>query len=254
LREVRDARGFSSEAGTDQYVNREALPVWLGAVMEGQSCGNATSALAQREGERAGRFLQPGKEDLPERARVAWTAIGDRWQQAVEAMAWAHPGGVLALFHLYESPVDQGLLDVCLQIGPSAQLSVGHLDWNVAVVPAALRLSLAERVRGLSGLVLAEDDLHRVDAECCGRLLRNVVTGLGYAELAEFVTAPCADAVESERRVQVDVRLPDALQGFAGQIAGLGLTASQCAPALRAAVEGTDLTSQRAVKASRRRR
>ena len=37
------ARGFSSEAGTDQYVNREALPVWLGAVMEGQSCGNACS-------------------------------------------------------------------------------------------------------------------------------------------------------------------------------------------------------------------
>ena len=132
-------------------------------------------------------------------------------------MAWAHPGAVLALFHLYESRVDQGLLDVCLQIGPSAQLSVGHLDWNVAVVPAALRLSLAQRVRGLSGLILAEDDLHQVDAECCGRLLRNVVTGLGYAELAEFVTVPCADADESERRAQVDVRLPDALQGFAGE-------------------------------------
>jgi hypothetical protein len=249
------SRGLSSDAGTERYVNREALPVWLGAVVEGQSCGNATHALARREGERTGRFLRPGEENLPERARMAWTAVGDRWQQAVEAMGWAHPGAVLALFHFYESRVDHGLMDICLQIGPSAQLSVGHLDWIVALVPAALRLSLAERVRGLSGLVLAEEDLHQVDAECCARFLRNVVTGLGYPELAEFVTVPCADADEGKRpRAQVDVRLPDALQGFAGEIAGLGLTASQCAPALRAAVEGTDLTSQRVVRAPRRRR
>jgi hypothetical protein len=90
---------------------------------------------------------------------------------------------------------------------------------------------LAERVRGLSGLVLAEEDLHQVDAECCARFLRNVVTSLGYPASAEFVTVPCVDADESERPcVHVDVRLPDALQGFAGEIAGLGLTASQCVP------------------------
>ncbi len=108
------SRGLSSEAGTERYVNREALPVWLGAVVEGQSCGNATSALARREGERTGRFLRPGQEDLPKRARVAWTAVGDRWQQAVEAMGWAHPGAVLALFHFYKSRVDHGLMDICL--------------------------------------------------------------------------------------------------------------------------------------------
>ncbi len=249
-------RELSTNFGAKWFVNQEALPGWLGAVVGGQACGNATSALALREGERTRRFLRPGEEDLPERVVMAWTAIGNRWQQMVEAMAWAHPGSVLAMFHLYESSVDRGLVDAYMQVGPAAQLEVGNLDWIVAHVPAALRLSLAERVRGLSGLVLAQERLHRVDAECCRRFLRNVVTSLGYPELAEFVTVPGAglDAGSERSRAQVEVRMPDPLQSFASDTTGLGLTTSHCGPALRAAVEGTDLTSQRAVKAPQRRR
>lgn len=249
-------RGLSSNFGTERYVNQDALPGWLGAVVEGQACRNATSALAGREGERTRRFLRPGEEDLPERVATAWTAVGNRWQQMVEAMAWAHPGAVLAMFHVYGSGVDRGLVDVWMQLGPAAQLRVGHLDWFVAHVPAALRLFLAERVRGLGGLVLVEEDLYQVDSECCQLFLRNVVTGLGYPELAEFVTVPGAGPdVEGERsRVQVEVRMPDPLQSFASDTTGLGLTASHCGPALRAAVEGTDVTSRRAAKAPRRRR
>jgi hypothetical protein len=152
--------------------------------------------------------------------------------------------------------MDRSLVAAWMQTGPAAQLQVGHLDWIVAHVPAALRVSLAERVRGLSGLVLAEDDLYQLDAECCGRFLRNVVTVLGYPELAEFVIVPGAgpDAEGDRSRAQVEVRMPDALQSFASETTGLGLTASHCGPALRAAVEGTDLTSGPAVNPSRRRR
>jgi hypothetical protein len=77
-------RGLSSNFGTERYVNQEALPGWLGAVVEGQACRNATSAMARREGERTRRFLRPGEEDLPERVATAWTAVGNRWQQMVE--------------------------------------------------------------------------------------------------------------------------------------------------------------------------
>lgn len=247
------ARGLSSNAGIERYVNQDALPGWLRAVVAGQACGNATGELAKRECERSRRFLRPGEEDIPDRVRVAGMAVGERWQQMVEAMAWSHPGAVLALFHLYENNVDRGLVDVLLQVGPSAQLRVGPLDWVAALVPAALRLSLAERVRGLGGLVLADEDLYRVDAACCARFLRNLVTGLGYPELAEHVTVPSVDHADSAERTDVEVRMPFSEQGFASETVGIGLTITHCAPALRTALAGTDLASSRVQKRPRRR-
>ena len=249
-------RGLSSNFGTERYVNQDALPGWLGAVVEGQACRNATSALAGREGERTRRFLRPGEEDLPERVATAWTAVGNRWQQMVQAMAWAHPGAVLALFHVYGSSVDRSLVDAWMQLGPAAQLRVGHLDWFVAHVPAALRLSLAERLRGLGGLVLVEEDLYQVDSECCQRFLRNVVTV--WAIRNWLSSSPCqvpAPMLRASGRVcRLRCGCPIPLQSFASDTTGLGLTASHCGPALHAAVEGTDVTSRRAAKAPRRRR
>lgn len=229
--------------GRERYVN-DRLPDWLDSVVAGRATGNASRTLVEHEHERERSW--PGTGDVADRVRVAWAASTVRWNQAIEAMAQAHPGAVLAMFHYYGTGIDRNLIDACIDVGPAAQLKVGDLDWVVAVVPAAFRLTLIERNRGLNGLILLEEDLHRVNAEVCVRFLRNLVTHFGHPELAEHATSTrCrghdADVTDIPPEVAVEVRLPWQQHGFASEGVGSGITPAQCAPALRAALDGYDL-------------
>ncbi|WP_125728740.1 hypothetical protein [Kibdelosporangium aridum] len=185
-----DAADLMFQMGNTWYVNNERLPDWLDDIAGGRTCENATKALIEREHEVSRRFGRSPDEPLVQRLGDVWQAVGAHWQSMLESMALAHPGAVLALFHLYGTSIDRELLNVCIQLGPSAQLSVGHLDWAVAVVPAACRVGLAERDCGLGGLILLDRQHHRVDSAFCQRFLRNLATSLGYPELARYVSAP----------------------------------------------------------------
>jgi hypothetical protein len=50
-------RGLAGSFGTERYVNQEPLPGWLGPVVGGQACRNATDALVVVQGDarRSGR-------------------------------------------------------------------------------------------------------------------------------------------------------------------------------------------------------
>jgi hypothetical protein len=233
------AMGLTVRMGNGRYINSDCLPDWLDDVVSGRTCDNATAAMVEREYRHATQANLTEDNELPGRARDAWGDVGVRWQQALETMAWAHPGVVLALFGLYSTNVDHDLLDVCVRRGPAAQLRVGHLDWAVAVVPAAFRLGLAERDHGLGGLVLLEGPLYRVDQACCERFLRNLVRSLDHPELADRVTGPSDGAHQvvggAERSdVEFEASLAVHQWGFGAEGWGDSVTTTRCAPALRA--------------------
>jgi len=185
--EALEQHGIDSQMGREAYVNREALPDWLDEVVEGRACENATRELAQQARDQAGASRRRGSPDLPDRIQKAWHTAGERWQTMLEAMAISHPGAVVAIFQTYGSHIDGELVDACLSLRGGARLHAGHLDWTVAIVPAGFRLLLNERDRGLNGLVLLEEDLHRIDASVCNRFLDNLLAAEGHPELAKFV-------------------------------------------------------------------
>lgn len=244
--------------GNKRYINGECLPDWLDDVVRGRTCENATTSMVEREYNDVREPSGPDGGELPERVRDAWRRIGERWQQALEAMAWAHPGVVLALFGLYATDIDHDLLDVCVRRGPAAQVDAGHLDWTVAVVPAACRVGLAERDQGLGGLVLLEGPLHGVDQACCERFLRNLVVSLEHPALADRVTAPGAGsghgatAELSEEELEAGLALHQL--GFGAEGWGSRVTVGRCAAALRAAVRGVDLRQSSMSRSQRGRK
>ncbi len=123
------------------------------------------------------------------------------------------------------------------------------------MVPAALRLQLAERHRGLTGLVLVEERLHRVNNEVCARFLRNLVTWLDHPELAKHVIVAHSgdDVAEDATGATPDVGLPWPKDGFTSEGLGNGVTLAHCAPALRAALVGDDLPVMKKPSAPKKR-
>jgi hypothetical protein len=119
------AVGLTIRMGNGRYINSDCLPDWLDDVAGGRTCENATAAMVEREYGHAAQANQTEDRELPERAREAWRSVGVRWQHALEAMTWAHPGVMLALFGLYATNIDHDFLDVCVRRGPAAQLLVG---------------------------------------------------------------------------------------------------------------------------------
>ncbi|WP_431894348.1 hypothetical protein [Micromonospora haikouensis] len=106
---------------------------------------------------------------------------------------------------------------------------------------------LAERDRGLTGLVLADERIRNFDPERCALLLRNLLTSLGAPELAEHVLVQGAETTilnGPPRRAIKPALGPHWQQtGFASGVFGAGLTREQCLPALQAAMDGQSLPS-----------
>lgn len=245
---------LTASSGHEWHINNDLLPNWLDAIASGRSITNVSRALIEAETERYQRWPAQTPEII-DKIREAWTAASKRWQQMIESMTYAHPGAVLALFHYYRGTIDPDFIDACIDAGPAALLQVGDLDWVVAMVPAALRLQLAERDRGLTGLVLLEEGLYQIKNEMCARFLRNLVTWLGHPELAKHVTV-----THSDDNVDEDVtdESPDVgslwpKDGFASVGRGNGVTLADCAPALRAALADHDLPTMKKPSAPQRR-
>jgi hypothetical protein len=152
-------------------------------------------------------------------------------------LALGHPGEIVAIFHRY------GLSTSLWKVLPHACIDFGELDWVVARLPAATRPLLAERERGLVGLVLADDYTWSFDAERCGLLLRNLLTSLGCPDLADHVSVHRADRIPpllgiQEETAEVNVRLHWQQVGFGTGLRDNGTTREQCMEAMHAAFEG----------------
>lgn len=128
-------------------------------------------------------------------------------------------------------------------------LATGHMDWAVALVPAACQLQLKEHERGLRGLVLHENDLRVVTNETCVRFLRNLVTCEGHPHLADQVRT-AGEMYGADAWIE---GIPFPRDGFGNEGMTNGVSLADCAPALRAALAGHDVPVPKKPAARKRR-
>ena len=124
-----------------------------------------------------------GSEDTDDPVAAAWRAVGQRWEALLDGLTLGYPGDLVAVFHRY------GLRNPLWKLLPHAWVEVDELDWVVARPPAAARPLLAERDRGLVGLVLDDEHGHVFDADRCALLLRNILISLGCQRRGEVDAA-----------------------------------------------------------------
>jgi hypothetical protein len=254
---VFNAAGLTSNIGMHYAVNRDALPEWLESVAGGSTCESATQAVADEEFAHAQRGRRADESDIPKLVRETWLAAGARWQLMLESMALAHPGKVLVLFSRHGSGIDTDLLDVLARTGPLATLEIVHLDWMIAELPAACRLSFASNDEGSGGVVLLEEPGYQVTHESCELFLRNLAHSLGYRDLAQHVRrgpaaldrTPRTKATDREYELSVAVKQ----RGFNSSPEGDSISADTCRPALLAALQGDELARPSAARKRRSR-
>lgn len=254
---VFNAAGLTSNLGMHYAVNRDPLPEWLESVAGGSTCESATQAVADKELAYAQRGRPADESNISKLVHETWLATGARWQLMLESMALAHPGKVLALFKRHGSGLDTDLLDVLARTGPSATLKIAHLDWTVAELPAACRLSFASNDDGSGGVILLEEPGHQVTHETCELFLRNLAHSLGYPDLTQHVRRGTAALDHTPRTKATDHEydLSAAVQrrGFSSSPSGDGISADTCRPALLAALEGDELVRPSAGRKRRSR-
>jgi hypothetical protein len=226
----------------ERTVMSDGLSAWLDDLADGSAPKNATTKLADwivassAHRKDADRFVA--------NLRETWIGIGQRWELLLQGMAVGYPADIVAIFHEYGMPWDGW------KAHPHARIAAGDLNWVVGRVPAALRPVLAERDRGLTGLVLADERIRNFNSERCALLLRNLLTSLGAPELAEHVMVRGVETATSDgppgQRASKPALGPHWQQtGFASGVFDAGLTREQCLPALQAAMSGQSLPSPR---------
>jgi hypothetical protein len=226
----------------ERTVMSDRLSAWLDDVTDGAAPKNATRKLA--DGIVASSVHREDSDGFVAKRRDTWTGIGRRWEFLLQGMAVGYPDDIVAIFHEYGMPWEGW------KAHPHARIAAGDLDWIVGRVPAALRPVLAERDRGLTGLVLADERIRNFDSERCALLLRNLLTSLGAPELAEHVMVQgvetaTTDGPPRQRASKPALGLHWQQTGFASGVFGAGLTREQCLPALQAAMSGQSLPSPR---------
>ncbi|WP_370936451.1 hypothetical protein [Amycolatopsis sp. cg13] len=251
-----DDAEITTNMGMHYSVNRDSLPNWLDAVSSGKTFESATTTLAEKEHALARRMSLEDEKDLPDQVQGAWLAAGASWQLMLESMALAHPGSVLALFQRYGSEIDPDLIELVARLGPSASLEIAHIDWTVAVVPAACRVAFASSGR-TGRLILLDNPGYRVTDETCELFLRNVVRAAGYPELAQHVRGRMPEQSEQSREVtdsEYDMARALSQRGFNTRGYGFGLTIGDCDTALRAAMQGEEFARPTVSRSRRSRR
>jgi hypothetical protein len=254
-RGVGEQRGLSATGGIRLFANDNGLPYWLSRVASGELPRNVTADLAEEERQRSVNRKRDADKEFLDAIRGAWLASGSVWEQRLEGVALGHPGEIFALFHRYSFGLNWELRDLFDTVIPHAELETREFNWIAAKVPAIFRLFLAERNRGLVGLVLDEERMHRYDPTTAALFLRNLVVELDAPSLARHVRVggPGVETVDPDEQAP-ESTLHWQLHGFGTGISDAGITREQCLPALRAAIDSIELKPKTRPQRPRRSR
>lgn len=221
----------------------DLLDFWLSAVSDGSPFTDATEALATREREQVRLYQRD--EQLALKVYEAWISVGRTWAQMVQALALSFADEVLVLINRSADEMTEPLLSV----RPHAEINLRGIHWIVAVVPAALRLSIEESRGGMrAGMVLHDHGgFHEFyDSARCAHLLRRILELAGLSRLAKHVVARPARATRAAAAAPVSPPeepapplIREEIPGFSTHYAyGYGpqwLNRDQCSEAVREA-------------------
>ncbi len=250
-----EQRGISATGGIRLFANDKVLPYWLSHVASGELPRNVTADRAEEERHRAVNRNRDADKEFLDAVRDVWLASGTVWEQRLEGTALGNPGEIFALFHRYNFGLNWELRELFDTMLPHAELETREFNWIAAKVPAIFRLFLTERDRGLVGLVLDEERLHRYDPTTAALFLRNLAVELDVPGLARHVRVggPGVETADPDEQTP-ESTLHWQLQGFGTGISDAGITREQCLPALRSAIDGVELKPKTRPQRPRRSR